>query len=525
MPMKRYFVTLLLLLAAFAATAANRPKLVVQIVVGSMRAGDLDRYEAQFTEGGFRRLMHDGIHYSEARYDFQQTLTPATLSTLSTGAMPSMHGVVSDRWHDYTTNEAVTLTEGPRGHGGYHLIAPTLAETLRGERPKANVATIALDPASAITLGGRRGTIYWVDEESTEWCTSLYYTNETPLWLARSNREGFNLSFLLPTWQQLLNKELYQNTRQYDIRTRISDKRSKEQTTTKRYEPRNHTERLRYTPAGNSAVLGFAKQCLAQYHMGQDETPDLLNIYLDSPRYIAEVYGPESIEVEDMYYRLDRDLNDFLTFLYAQVGPAECMVVLTSDHGTSESLDSEALTPTVEQFNTRQFRVICNGFLNVRYGSGNWVIGYRNRSLYLNHTLIYERNLNPAQLQNDIATFAMQFSGVSHALSATALRSSYFADGYARRIQNSFYARRSGDVLLNLMPGWIEEEEHRYAGSGSMYGYDTQVDLYISGCGLQPTTIDRTVDMTSIAPTLAYLMQIKEPDASEGKPLEEIIHN
>ena len=31
--------------------------------------------------------------------------------------------------------------------------------------------------------------------------------------------------------------------------------------------------------------------------------------------------------------------------------------------------------------------------------------------------------------------------------------------------------------------------------------------------------------MTSIAPTLAYLMQIKEPDASEGKPLEEIIHN
>lgn len=514
--MKRYLLTLLLLLGALGASAASRPKLVVQIVVGSMRSGDITRYDGQFTEGGFRRLKSEGVHFREANYDFQQTLTPVTLSTLSTGAMPSMHGVVSDRWQDYTTNEAVELVDGQRGPGGYNLIAPTLAETLCKEQPKARAASIALDATSAIMLGGRQGTVYWVDPSSTEWVSSLYYTPETPLWLARTNREGFNLSFLLPVWQQLLNKELYINTRQYDIRTRIDNKRSKAQTTPQRYTPRNYVERLRYTPAGNSAVLGFAKQCLAQYHLGQDEYPDLLNIYLDSSRYITELYGPESIEVEDMYYRLDRDLADFLTFLYAQVGREECLVVLTSDHGSSESFDPEQQNGPIEQFNARQFRVISNGFLNVRYGSGNWVIGYRNRSLYLNHTLIYERNLNLAQLQNDVAIFAMQFSGVSHAMTATSLRSTYFADGYARRIQNSFYARRSGDVLINLMPGWIEEEDNRYASSGSMYHYDTQVDLIVSGCGLRPTTIDRKVDMTSVAPTLARLMEINKPNAAEG---------
>lgn len=35
--------------------------------------------------------------------------------------------------------------------------------------------------------------------------------------------------------------------------------------------------------------------------------------------------------------------------------------------------------------------MIVNGFLNVRYGIGNWVLEYRDRGLYLNHNLIYER--------------------------------------------------------------------------------------------------------------------------------------
>ena len=85
---------------------------------------------------------------------------------------------------------------------------------------------------------------------------------------------------------------------------------------------------------GNTAVLGLAKQAIAQYKLGDDKVPDLLNICLDTPRRISEAYGPESIEVEDMYYRLDRDLADFLTFVFAQVRDGNALVVLTSDHGT-----------------------------------------------------------------------------------------------------------------------------------------------------------------------------------------------
>ena len=222
-----------------------------------------------------------------------------------------------------------------------------------------------------------------------------------------------------------------------------------------------------------------------------------------------------------MYYRLDRDLADFLTFVFAYVKDQNAMVVLTSDHGTSSSFDLGELP--AERFNARQFEVIVNGFLNVRYGIGNWVVAYNDLCLWLNHNLIYERGLNLAEVQNEVAIFAMQFGGVSHALAASAMRASYFGSGYARRMQNSFYPRRSGDVILNLMPGWIEEEDRCRAASGSMYGYDTEVPLVFYGKDAGAMRVNRRIDMTAVAPTLARLAGVREPAASEGSPLEEIV--
>ena len=103
------------------------------------------------------------------------------------------------------------------------------------------------------------------------------------------------------------------------------------------------------------------------------------------------------------------------------------------------------------------------------------------------------------------------------------MRTSYFGSGYARRMQNGFYPRRSGDVAVNLMPGWIEQRDGIRSTSGSMYGYDTHVPLVFAGNGLAPARIARDVEMTSLAPTLARLLGIGEPAAADGTVLEEIV--
>ena len=371
-------------------------------------------------------------------------------------------------------------------------------------------------------MAGKGGEAFWLDSLSCGWSSSTYYEPILPAWIERSNREGFNRSYLDATWRTLLSPDEYVNTRSFDIEL-SGAQRGKERIRRAGQGPelRTDLDRMLYSPAGNTAVLGFAKQAIAQFRLGADETPDLLNICLDASRRITEAYGPESIEAEDMYYRLDRDLADFLTFLFAQVKDGNVTVVLTSDHGTSPSYD--AGPEPLERFNTRQFEVIVNSFLNARYGSGDWLLAYEDLCIYLNHNLVYERGLNLSEVQNEVAIFAMQFRGVSHALSATAMRTSYFGSGYAQRMQNSFYPRRSGDVILNLMPGWIEERDRCRSASGSMYGYDTHVPLLFYGTGAGIMRIKRRIDMTCVAPTLARLLEITEPAASEGGILPEIV--
>jgi arylsulfatase A-like enzyme len=83
-------------------------------------------------------------------------------------------------------------------------------------------------------------------------------------------------------------------------------------------------------------------------------------------------------------------------------------------------------------------------------------------------------------------------------------------------MQNSFYPRRAGDLMLNLMPGWIEERIGARSLSGSMYDYDTRVPLMMTGWQIRTGRIDRRVDMTALAPTLARMMGIAPPTASDG---------
>ena len=547
--MKRSFRILLLgvglcLILLPSSLRAQTPRLVVQIVVGSMRADDVDRYRNQLEEGGFCRLFDQGIRYSQAYYENQQTLTLTSLATLTSGTLPTSHGVVGAHWWDWVDNSRVELITDPRVRGlEYHtgggqfsphrLIAPTLSESLMDHSAESRVVTIALEPESAVVMGGKQGMTFWMHPLLCHWRSSDYYLPILPEWIKRYNRERKPQSYLLQPWETLLEVQHYTNRLRSDILLR-KPTRTKNNPNPSTGAPirdiecelayRIDYDRLAYTPAGNSAILDFAKQAITQFSLGSDAVPDLLNIYLDPCRHIVEAYGPESIEAEDMFYRLDRDLSDLLTFIYAQCKAEEVCILLTSDHGSSPSYDLSPRTRD-QRFNVPQFEMILESFLDARYGRAeqNWVLEYENQMVYLNHNLIYENRLSLSDVQNEVATFAMQFRGVSHALSATAMRTSYFGSGYARQMQNGFYPRRSGDVILNLMPGWIEKRDVVRSTSGSMYSYDRHVPLVIYRPGQPAQEVEHPVEITSVAPTLARILGIPAPAASEGTLLKEAL--
>ena len=85
--MKKILLVLLLLPGVLPILANTPPRLVINLVVSSMRPDDIDRYRSQFGTGGFLRLTEGGARFTEGSYDYQQTSTPVSLATLTTGAM------------------------------------------------------------------------------------------------------------------------------------------------------------------------------------------------------------------------------------------------------------------------------------------------------------------------------------------------------------------------------------------------------------------------------------------------------
>ncbi|MDD3108849.1 MAG: alkaline phosphatase family protein [Alistipes sp.] len=523
------------------AQATVKPKLVLEIVVSQMRADYLGRFQENLSENGFQTFMRQGVTFENARYNYMGTNTVSGLATLTTGTTPAGHGIISENWYNFTTGDSVNLISDPQVKGleceeGDHrysplnLTAATLGDRLHESDPKSKVIAVAADPYSAVVAGGSTGQAYWLNPGMGTWVSSSYYFEMMPGWARKYNEGRFASTLLDRAWVPEKSFAAYKNSDTtvlsfmpahtgfkrffqgvLSVFKKEKDEKKQELTT------------LLYTPFGNVIVTDFAREALIQEELGKDNHTDLLTVCYDTPRWVTERFGPQSIEVEDMYYKLDQQLGELVGFVLAQFKPEEVIVVLTSDHGCSNTYREGQRMPG-GVFNVEQFKMIMNGFLSAQYEPGNWIMGYADRQLYLNRPLIFKYGFDLSEVQSRAAVFALQFRGVAGALTASDMQSGYFGKGYGEKMQGSFYPKRSGDVTLNLMPGWIEERDHIVSLPGSLYEYDTHVPLMVLGHGLQADTVARDVEISSLAPTLARMMGIPMPDAATGKVLDELLN-
>lgn len=524
MKIARYIV---LILAVCAVTFADaQPRFVVNIVVSGLRQGDIHRYQKNFGKDGFLRLRSEGVEFTECYADYAPTTSEAGLATLATGTAPASHGIFSSVLFDRTSNKEVALCHKPLPEQSglvrkeveerfttQHFSTQTLSEAVLSSSERNRAVTIAHNPLSAMILAGRKGECYWLND-SGRWTSADCYMAELPLWVRTYNKDDMNRVFATDSWYGRYTRDYYRNGRATDIT--IYEKDNTKRVRSQRKVSDSWVKNLLSMPSGNLAIFEFAKRAVsALLPLHIEDECKVLNICLDVPRTVAERYGTDSIEYEDMLYSLDASLAEFLTFLYAQLPSRnDVAVVLTSDSGMSPSQmgNNDHL-----RFNTRQFEVIMNAFLSARYGQDSWVLGYTDGSLYLNHDVVYRHKKSLAEVQNEVANFALQYRGVAAATTATAMRSTQFAKGAVALAQNGYNPRRSGDVIIVLDPERIELDSKRVAMSGSAYNYDRHIPFVVSGAGLAPQQVAERVSNEQIAPTLAALMGVERPQCSDSE--------
>jgi len=152
---------------------------------------------------------------------------------------------------------------------------------------------------------------------------------------------------------------------------------------------------LKYTPFGNTYVHDFAIAAIAYQTMGKDKYTDYIGIGFNSLRYIAKYFGTESVEFEDAFLRLDKEIEHLLDFLNETVGKGNVLVIVTGTSG---------VMPPPEYLKTRKISSgrykqmfaysLLKTYLNALYGEGNWVSKFDNMQIFLNRTLIEDKKLN-----------------------------------------------------------------------------------------------------------------------------------
>ncbi len=102
-------------------------------------------------------------------------------------------------------------------------------------------------------------------------------------------------------------------------------------------EDKYFTTRLTLGPAGDQLTLDFAKAIVQHEQLGQDVIPDYLSISFSSNDYVNHVFGPSSLEAEDVLLHLDRILAELFSYIDKTVGLEHTLIVLSADHGAPDA--------------------------------------------------------------------------------------------------------------------------------------------------------------------------------------------
>ncbi|HMU68379.1 MAG TPA: alkaline phosphatase family protein, partial [Chitinophagales bacterium] len=250
---------------------------------------------------------------------------------------------------------------------------------------------------------------------------------------------------------------------------------------------------------------------------------DFLCVSFSSTDYVGHAYGPHSMEIQDTYLRLDKDLGELLTYLDTQVGKGNYLLFLTADHGVTptpqymESLRIPAGTTTeVSMLQSMQ------AMLNAAWGQKDWISAYTNQQIYLNDALLQAAGKTIEDAYNVLYPQLMKMDGVSYVLQINKLNDATMNNDVKELVINGIYPKRCGDIQILYEPYWFEAYRPTGTTHGSHFSYDTHVPLIFYGWKIKSGALHRNVYVTDIAATLADLLNISEPNACIGHVIPEV---
>ncbi|MEQ1531382.1 MAG: alkaline phosphatase PafA, partial [Methylococcales bacterium] len=473
----------LLSCTCFAQSA--KPKLVVGLVIDQMRWDFLYRYSSLYSGNGFKRLLKEGFSAENTLIPYVPTYTAPGHTAIYTGSPPAISGIPGNDWFDKSTGKDVYCTSdeqvepvgGSNAKAGKmspaNLWVTTVTDELRlSNNFKSKVIGIALKDRGAILPAGHTANAaYWYDNGA--WITSSHYMKTLPEWVNQFNGKDVAGTAMRTDWHTLLPLE------QYDLSS--ADDQPYENTikgeTTVVFPHKlssiaanDKYEAFRTTPFANSFTFAFAKAAIENEALGQHSVPDFLTISMSSTDYIGHTFGPNSVEIEDTYLRLDKDIADFLSYLDTKIGKGTYTLFLTADHGVAHVprfLSEHKILGAIDQQNTLpDFAKELNEKIAKKFAITDAVSKVMNYQVYLDAENIAQNSGDINAIKQFLLTVLMARDDISHAVELDKVQQAALPAPLKEMMINGYNPKRSGDIQVVYKPGYLANNGQKGTSHG-----------------------------------------------------------
>ena len=525
---------------SYLKQTTNQPKLVVGIVVDQMRYDYLNRFKNKFGSEGFLRLMREGYSCNNHHFNYVPTYTGPGHASIFTGTTPSVHGIIGNDWYDKVSETTVYCTTDEKynpvgaatkyGHVSPHNLKVTTLADQNRLFTQMNGKTIGVsikDRGAIFPSGHTANGAYWFEGlNEGKWMTSTYYRDELPNWVQEFNSPS-NISNYLKTWNPLYDINLYKESgpdlSNYEKGFIGQSEAVFPYNLKALMEFNGGFDILKTSPFGNEMITDFALAAVKAEALGKDEHTDFLTVSYSSTDYVGHNFGLNSVELQDMYLRLDLEIERLLSYLDENIGAGNYTLFLTSDHGAADVPSYLKDVHMPSGYVQKELFTPLYLALNTKYGVSDLIKNISNNQIFLNQDQVKELQLNLEAVQNFVVNEIIHYPAINKAFTATTMQSSYFETGIEKTLQNGYNQKLSGDILYTLDSGVIA-----YGPKGTTHGsgftYDTHVPLLFYGNGIQEgKTFERT-NVSDIAPTISALLGIGLPSGATGEVIEKVMY-
>ena len=516
-------------------TMLRPPRLTIVIVIDSCGYHYMQKLLPYFGYG-FNTLVHKGVVYTNAYWPHGTPSTGPGHVALNSGVYGRDSGIIANSWFDKqghkvecdddkSSDAAVLSPDGVYEHGKSprNIISYGVSDSLAVQNQpcaKTKVFGISLKSRASIGMVGKnaRNQAIWFDSSTGLMTSSRYYGESLPSWVT-----AFNKTSHISELKEIKWNLMYPEDGEYYCFNGIQSKESARSTirliSGKAVHGKSSKELFELfekTPAANKMLFDCARTCI-KANLGCDcDDRMLLWISLSPLDKLSHIYGPDSLEVVDLMYHLDYQLQEFIDFVDKQLKRSDVLYVLTADHGMASIPEylNEQKCPAVRD-DVHDIEKQISDAVTQKVGK-KIKVAIKAPNLYLLGefgTLNKQQKKEVLKIAKDIL---LEQKCVKNAWTNAELDALNLpADHIESFFKLQRFPGRSGDLIIQTAPF---SQLTKYKGGTTHegpYEVNTHVPLIIYRHKFfERKLVNAKVSMLQLANTLAHTLHIPKPSAS-----------